>query len=224
MVCGETFQRSLRLGDPCHSRQDRGRAACDVAGSPVVSIGRVATTRAEQAEKTKNAVLETARRLFIEHGFDATSLQLIADTMGVTKANVYYYFRTKIEILEALLAGSVTALSGMLDQAEAVTGKRARLELLVDGFVNQVVVAHRTLAPMNRADPIIRRHEGISRQLDELAERGMHLLFGDDPTPDQQAAYAMLSDLGPATRRLTHLPDDEIRAVLKRLCLRVLRV
>jgi AcrR family transcriptional regulator len=181
-------------------------------------------TRAEQAENTRRTVLETARKLFAEHGFDATSLQLVADSMGVTKANVYYYFRTKIEILEALLAGTVTALTAVLDQAEKIKGKQARLEFLVDGFVDQVVLAHRTIAPMNRADPIIRRHEGISRQLDDLSERGLHLVFGAAPTLDQQAAYAMLGDLGPAMRSLTHLPDDELRAVLRRLCLRVLRV
>ncbi|TDV48832.1 TetR/AcrR family transcriptional regulator [Actinophytocola oryzae] len=181
-------------------------------------------TRAEQAEKTRKTVLETARRLFIEHGFDATSLQLIADTMGVTKANVYYYFRTKVEILEALLEGSVVALTTMLDEAEKIKGRQERVEFLVDGFVDQVVVAHRTIAPMNRADPIIRRHEGISRRLDELSGRGLHLLFGDTPTPDQRAAHAMLGDLGPATRSLSHLPDDELRAVLRRLCLRVVRV
>jgi AcrR family transcriptional regulator len=181
-------------------------------------------TRAEQAEKTRKAVLETARRLFTEHGFDATSLQMIADTMSVTKANVYYYFRTKIEILEALLEGSVVALTAMLDEAEKIKGKQARLEFLVDGFVNQVVHAHRTIAPMNRTDPIIRRHEGINHRLDELSERGLHLLFGDTPTLDQQAAHAMLSDLGPATRSLSHLRDDEMRTVLRRLCLRVIRV
>jgi AcrR family transcriptional regulator len=184
----------------------------------------VSPTRAEQAEKTRLAVLETARRLFIEHGFDATSLQTIADTMGVTKANVYYYFRTKIEILEALLAGSVVALATLLDQAEAITDERARLEFLVDGFVDQVVLSHRTIAPMNRADPIIRRHPGISQQLDDLAERGLRQLFGENPTLDQQAAYAQVSDLGPAMRKLTHLPDDELRAILTRLCLRVLSV
>ncbi|MBP2329671.1 AcrR family transcriptional regulator [Kibdelosporangium banguiense] len=181
-------------------------------------------TRAEQAEKTKSAVLQTARRLFVEHGFDATSLQLIADTMGVTKANVYYYFRTKIEILEALFEGSVTGLADLLDKAETIQGKRARTEFLAEGFVDQVVTAHRTLAPMNRTDPIIRRHEGISQRLDELSERGMRLLFGDNPTLDQQAAYAMLNDLGPAMRRLNDLPDDEMRAVLKRLCMHMLRV
>jgi len=181
-------------------------------------------TRAEQAEKTRQAVLETARNLFLEHGFDATSLQRIADTMGVTKANVYYYFRTKIAILEALLDTTVTALTALLDRAEEIADRRARTEFLVDGFVNQVVVATRTIAPMSRTDPIVRRHEGISRKLDALAERGLHLLFGARPSVDQRAAYWMLNDLAPVTRHLSSLPDDELRAVLRNLCLRMLRV
>jgi len=184
----------------------------------------MATTRAAQAERTRRAVLDTARRLFVEQGYDATSLQLIADTMGVRKANVYYYFRTKLAILEALLDTNVTALTALLDAAEGIRGRRARAEFLVDGFVGEVVAAHRTVAPMSRTDPIVRRHEGISRRLDELAERGLRLLFGDEPTPDEQAAYWLLSDLRPATSRLTDLPDDELRATLRRLCLRVLRV
>jgi AcrR family transcriptional regulator len=182
------------------------------------------TTRADQAERTRRTVLDTARRLFLEHGFDATSLQSIADAMGVTKANVYYYFRTKIAILEALLDTNVAALTGMLDEAEKIPGRRARREFLVDGFVNEVVAAHRSVAPMSRTDPIVRRHPGISRRLDALAERGLHLLFGPEPTPDEAAAYWMLNDLRPATQHLTHLPDDELRATLNRLCLRVLRV
>jgi AcrR family transcriptional regulator len=182
------------------------------------------TTRAAQAEKTRQAVLDTARRLFLEYGYDATSLQLIADTMGVTKANVYYYYRTKIAILEALLDTNVTALRALLDQAEKIKGQRARTEFLVDGFVNEVVTAHRTVAPMSRTDPIVRRHEGTARTLDELAGRGLRLLFGDQSTPDEQAAYWLLNDLGPVIRPLTNLPDDELRVTLRRLCLRVLRV
>jgi AcrR family transcriptional regulator len=179
-------------------------------------------TRAEQAEKTRRAVLETARRLFAEHGFDATSLQLIADTMGVTKAGVYYYFRTKLAILEALLEDSIAAFDAMLDTAQATEDRAARREQLVDGFVGQVV-ANRTLSPLSRTDPGMRRHERIQRALDEQAERGLHLLFGSDPTPDEQAAYAMVTDLGPVVRLFGALPDDELHALLKRLCLRILR-
>lgn len=183
----------------------------------------VMTTRAAQAERTRKAVLDTARRLFLAHGYDATSLQSIADAMGVTKANVYYYFRTKLAILEALLDTTVAALAALLAEAETIPGKRARTEFLVDGWVDEVVTATRTVAPMSRTDPIIRRHDGIARRLDALAERGRYLLFGEDPTPDELAAYWLLNDLRPATSHLTHLPDDELRSVLKRLCLRVLR-
>lgn len=167
-------------------------------------------------------MLDTARRLFAENGVDATSLQQIADAAGVQKANVYYYFRTKNAILEALLDERVTALDEMLDRAETVTGVDDRRELMIRGFVEQVVLAHRTIAPVDVADPGIRRHEAIARRLDALADRGLRLLFGDDPTVDEQAAFWMVNDLKPVTRRLTDLPDDELRGALYRLCLRII--
>lgn len=181
----------------------------------------VAVTRAAQAERTRQAVLDTARNLFLEHGFDATSLQHIADTMGVTKANVYYYFKTKIAILEALLAPTVAALTERLDAAERITGRAERVDHLITTWVEQVVTAYRTLAPMSRHDPIVRRHETIAGELDALSERGLHLMFGPEPTVDEQAAYWLISDLGVVNRRLTHLSDDDLRATLTRLCHRV---
>jgi AcrR family transcriptional regulator len=180
-------------------------------------------TRAEQAEKTRAAVLETARRLFHHHGYDATSLQQIADAMGVRKANVYYYFRTKAAILEALLEPMAAALRDLLDAAEGIEERDARLAFLVEGFVAQVVTAHRTVGPLNLGDPAMRREIAITRTLDELALRGLRLLFGEHPTPDETAAYWIVNDLAPVLRRLAHLPDDELRATLTRLCLRVLR-
>jgi AcrR family transcriptional regulator len=179
-------------------------------------------TRAEQAEQTRQAVLVTAQRLFAEHGFDATSLQLIADTMGVTKANVYYYFHTKIEILEALLDRSITAFDAMLATAATIRGKKARLEYLVDGFVDQVV-ANRMISPLSQTDPGARRHERIRQALDEQNDRGLRVLFGDEPTVDERAAYCLVTDVGRVMTCLTHLSDDELRAALRRLCLRVLR-
>ena len=53
------------------------------------------SARAAQAERTRQQILETAQRLFTELGYDATSLQMIADEMGLTKAAVYYHFRAK---------------------------------------------------------------------------------------------------------------------------------
>ena len=180
------------------------------------------TTRAEQARQTREAVLATARKLFAEQGYDATSLQQIADRMGVRKANVYYYFRTKEAILEALLPPLIDGVRALLDAAEAIPRGDARTRFLAEGFVTQVVTAWRDVGPLNLGDPALRRHVAVARELDDLAERGLHLLFGGHPTPDQQAAYWQTRDLAPALRRLRHLPDDELTDVLVRLCLRIL--
>ncbi|HWO62763.1 MAG TPA: helix-turn-helix domain-containing protein [Umezawaea sp.] len=168
-------------------------------------------------------MLETARRLFAEHGYDGTSLQMIADAMGVAKANVYYYFRTKASILEAMLAANITALEAALDAAGALRGKRARREFLVGAFVDQVM-ANRSISPVSRNDPGLLKNDAIGAALADLNRRGRELIFGEHPTPDEVAAYTLLDDLGPSMRALPHLPDDELREVLLRLCLRVLRV
>ena len=125
-------------------------------------------TRADQAEATRQAALTAARRLRARQGHDATSLQAIADEMGVTKANVYYYFRTKAEILEALLAPMADALDRLLDAAERLPHGAERSELMTAGFVDQVVTAHRTLGAVNLGDPALRRDLAIARRLEAL--------------------------------------------------------
>jgi AcrR family transcriptional regulator len=182
----------------------------------------MASSRAEQAERTRNAVLNTARRLFAERGFDGTSLQLIADTMGVQKANVYYYFRTKAAILEALMEGSIAAFDALLAGAEKLEGLQRR-EFLVDGFVKEVV-ANRALSPLNRIDPGLRREGAIAETLRAQNACGLRLLFGDEPTTEQQAAFYMATDVGPVVPRMTHLSDEKLRDVLRSLCLRILDV
>ena len=42
-----------------------------------------------------SAVLDAALDLFIEQGFDGTSLRQIAEQLGVTKAALYYHFESK---------------------------------------------------------------------------------------------------------------------------------
>lgn len=48
------------------------------------------------------SILQAATRLFIERGFDGTSMYEIADALGVTRTAIYYYFKSKEAILIAL--------------------------------------------------------------------------------------------------------------------------
>lgn len=75
-------------------RSRRAPAASRVA-SPWVS----ATRRSEQRELKRQAVLQTAAQLFNERGFHATSLDDIAERLHVTKPTLYYYVKSKDDIL-----------------------------------------------------------------------------------------------------------------------------
>jgi hypothetical protein len=119
------------------------------------------------------------------------------------------------------LSAHVVALEAMLDQAEGIADRVRRRELVVDGFVEQVVVAHRTIAPVDFADPGVRSQPAVAERLDALSARAARVLFGDRPAVDELAGFWMVTDLKPVTRRLSHLPDDELRAALRRLCLRL---
>ena len=175
-------------------------------------------SRAEQARRTRQTVLDTARRLFSVHGYAATSLQDIADAMGVGKANVYYYFRTKESLMTELLAERIRELEALVGEAEQLADPAERAERLIEGFVEQVLIAHRSLAPVNFADPVIRALPEVGQKLDALTRRAATALFGPRPTPGQHAHLAMVLDLKPALRELTALPDEEVRATLAGIC------
>lgn len=181
------------------------------------------TTRTLQAQQTRQAVLDTARRLFAERGYDATSLQEIADAMGVRKANVYYYFKTKSALLEELLGSFTAPLEVLLDEVAALPEGPTRVERLAVGYAAIVAHAYRDRGPLNLGDPGLQREPAAAAILDVLADRGLRLLFGESPSVDQRAAFWLILDLGPVLRRLSELSDAELRATVERLCLRVIR-
>ncbi|QPM90199.1 TetR/AcrR family transcriptional regulator [Pseudooceanicola algae] len=78
--------------------------------------GEVAS-RAQIRDQKRRAALRIASRLFNEKGYHATSLEEIAEEIGVTKTALYYYFRNKEELLYECL--QVTFTCGEQARAEA---------------------------------------------------------------------------------------------------------
>lgn len=58
----------------------------------------------EDAERTRNALLDAAEKLFHERGVARTSLEQIARAAGVTRGAVYWHFADKAALFEAMLA------------------------------------------------------------------------------------------------------------------------
>ena len=106
----------------------------------------------------------TALELFARNGVGGTSLQMIADELGVTKAAVYHQFRTKDEIALAAAESELARLLPLLDAAEAEpSGKRSR-EVLLAGMVDLAVDGRLTVGSILR-DPLVvgffTEHEGL---------------------------------------------------------------
>ena len=99
---------------------------------------------AKKSERTRQRVVEAANRLFYHKGYNQTSFSDVVDAAGVPRGNIYYYFKTKDEILEAAIRYRVERISQML---EAWTGTyRTPIERL-----------HRFIAILtNSADSIMR--------------------------------------------------------------------
>jgi AcrR family transcriptional regulator len=180
------------------------------------------SSRAVQAERTRQQILATAQRLFTELGYDATSLQMIADEMGLTKAAVYYHFRAKNEILDAIMLPGIQRLKALLDDAAAIRGRRARLEFLVNEFID-FLVQNRHYAVMAATDPAARRDQRDDESA-ALRQRGLTLLYGDNPTGAQRLAASAVFFIPDCLPDLVDLTNEELREALQTMVLHMLRL
>lgn len=70
------------------------------------------------ANETRRQIVDVADRLFYEHGFEATSFADIAKDVGLSRGNFYYHFKTKDEILNAVIVQRVATTGAMLETWE----------------------------------------------------------------------------------------------------------
>ncbi|HTM84376.1 MAG TPA: helix-turn-helix domain-containing protein [Mycobacterium sp.] len=161
-------------------------------------------------------VLDAALELISEHGVSGTSLQMIADTIGVTKAAVYHQFKTKEAIVIALTERELALLEDALDAAEA-EGSPARARELLLTRVIDMAVARRRAASTLQFDPVVVRllaeHEPFQRFIDRLYAA----LLGDGSSSTARVHAAMLS--GVISVAVMHplvadIDDDTLRTEL----------
>ena len=67
---------------------------------------------------TRDRIVEAADQLFYQQGFEPTSFADIADKVGISRGNFYYHFKTKDEILDAVIKRRMTSTSEMLQVLE----------------------------------------------------------------------------------------------------------
>src|SRR3954453_12703594 len=147
-------------------------------GAGANSGERPAALIAVPAGGTKQPILETAQRLFDEQGYDATSLRQIAESVGMTKAAVYYHYPAKEHLLLELTRPLLDAMSDMVARlrSDGEGGdSRAALASYLDLFVEHLPVVH-----LMASEPATMNPPDVGQRIRTLVDAVQRLIAGED--------------------------------------------
>jgi AcrR family transcriptional regulator len=193
----------------------------------VVSAQPVAAGRfsAVQRSAAQQRVLDAALTLIADHGVGGTSLQMIADEVGVTKAAVYHQFRTKEEIVIALTERELGRLDDALEAAEAEEHRPRARQVLLTRVIDMAIERRRAAATL-QFDPVVIRLLAGHEPFQKFLTRLYGVLLGDADADDEgRVSAAMLSGaIGTAVVHplVADIDDDDLRAQLMLLTRRLL--
>ena len=72
----------------------------------------------QHTTNTKHQILENARELFAEHGYDGTSIRQLTASLNITPAALYYHFASKNDVLEGLAATLHDSSDALLEASQ----------------------------------------------------------------------------------------------------------
>ncbi len=114
----------------------------------------------------KDRLVQAAKLLFYRRGFAGTSLADVAEAAGVPAGNVYYYFKTKEQLAEAVVSSYHANIQGWNQAAAAGDTPQQRLKLWLDGYYQMSVDGDDWNCPFGRLLIDLRQQ---SKRLGELA-------------------------------------------------------
>jgi len=91
-------------------------------------------TQAERSEATRGRLISTARRLFAESGFAATSTEGILGEAGVSRGALYHHFPSKTDLFRATFEAVEDDLTAQVLAAAAGSGETDPMRILELGF------------------------------------------------------------------------------------------
>jgi TetR/AcrR family transcriptional regulator, transcriptional repressor for nem operon len=94
-------------------------------------------SRPERASGKRERLVAGARRVIYEQGVEATTIADIARAEDVPVGNVYYYFKTKDELVAAAIDGHAQELRTVLASLENQPSPQARLKALIRELIRQ---------------------------------------------------------------------------------------
>ena len=86
-----------------------------------------------KGEEIRQRIVAAADALFYQQGYEKTSFSDIADAVGISRGNFYYHFKSKDEILDAVIDSRVSGIEAMLSEWDkTITDPKQRIHHYID--------------------------------------------------------------------------------------------
>ena len=167
----------------------------------------------------QSRIVAASLELFAQRGVGGTSLQMIADAIGVTKAAIYFQFRTKDDIVLAAAEDELARLEAVIDVAEAEPSPAHRQEVLLTRIVDLSVDRRRTVSVI-LSDPSCFVSSRTMSRYRAVVDRLTALLIGPGAGAEGhlQTAMFMAAISGAVMHPMvTDFDDDTLRTQLLQL-------
>lgn len=179
-----------------------------------------------QVRPGRERFIEAALELFAVHGVAGTSLQMITDRVGVTKAALFHHFPVKQQIVEAITAPVIEAIVAETERIAQLDGAPARQHALLEFFIALVIDQRARLRVMThdpdairsiRADP---RLSGVFARIAEVISEPEGRQYSSFEVQTLVIGFAGFTTSGFADERT----PSEVRAVLGSIGARLFRL
>lgn len=80
-------------------------------------------TMAKRDTYTPDSLLAVAVEVFIERGYDGTSMEHLSKAAGISKSSIYHHVRSKEELLHRAISRALDGLFGVLEEPDAPQGR-----------------------------------------------------------------------------------------------------
>jgi AcrR family transcriptional regulator len=157
--------------------------------------------------ETRNHILQAARQVIIERGYQAATFQAIAMTADLSRPTLHYYFANREEIYQTLVAEASSVMAECIAKAQRHETLVAQLSALVEAIAeadrrDRSTVAFLVSARLEGSRNPELRHDGIVdlraflvRLVADAGARG-ELVRGVDPEPVVDLVQSMLWGIG----------------------------
>lgn len=179
-------------------------------------------TSAAVRSGTRQRIQQVALELFGEYGYDKTSLREIAERLGVTKAALYYHFKSKEAIIasvfEDILGGMDEFITWAKDQPTTREGRRAIAERYVQNSKSGVGV----MKLFQENQPAMRELKVGEQMRDKLIELVNALTPPHASIADQLRIRVALFSIQMSRFSMKDTPDEQLEPAMIELATELL--